>query len=283
MFPSTTGRAVLLVAAFAALAGTAVAPVAATHQPAPAADGPVDRSAQDEGWDLVYSISVSEDGEFERAILSLRVDDQSYQQLSDAAQSDGYDTAAEWLAAQQIRDAPEFLGYDETFDREVQNGHVLHVEFTQIDISRASDTRVSVEGDRLSLSIGNRTNPNTNPDYATVTYRLQLPGDIVSTNAISVDDGIATWRLHEEMRSTLAVTADIGGEATPTAAMPTTESPVSTPDDPSTPSDTAGAPDSPDDDDDDEDDATDSSGPGFGPVAALVALVAAALLARRSQ
>jgi PGF-CTERM protein len=282
MFSSTPGRAVLLVAVVAALAGTAVAPVAATHQPA--ADEPTDGGSQDDGWDLEYTIFVTGDGEFERAILSLRVDDQSYQQLLDAAESDGYDTAAAWLAAQQIRDGPEFLGYDGTSDRQVANGYVLRIEFTQIDISRADDTTVTLDGDRLAVDIGNRTNPNTDPDYATVTYRLRMPGEIVSTNAISVNGQTATWRLHEEMQSTLAVTADIGGEATPTTAMPTTERPVSTPENSSTPTDTAEAPDSPDGGEEDEDDdATDSSGPGFGPVAALVALAAAALLARRSQ
>ncbi|WP_424018673.1 PGF-CTERM sorting domain-containing protein [Halorientalis pallida] len=225
-------------------------------------------AAQERGWSAETTGTVTADGELTAVTTTIEIDERSYQELREQARQAGFESAAALVASSLASENPTYGGFGDTEVRPVDGRYQLYMEFTNVDVDRSERTELSVEDGRVALRIGDVTDPATSDTIAETVYRIEMPGEITSTNAYETDGNVAVWRLHEDAPNVLSVESRLGAQ---TGASDATED------------DDEGTSDEADDGDDGDDGDSSASGPGFGPVAGLIAVLAVALLTARHR
>ena len=238
-----------------------------------------DHTEMDQEFEITIEDEDSASGE-----MTLFLEDELYYELHTVTSEEGYDSVAEWFAAALATDDPAYVGYGDTADTRTAEGYAVEMSFPQIVPGDGENTEIDVEDDELSLLMGDIDDPSQDPELGDVTYEIEMPGPITTSNAYEEDGSVATWKLHEEPVSVVSV--DSMFEAADDPDQTDTEESV----DDST-DNGAGADETADDTDqtdaeestdDSADDgtATDDAIPGFGIVAAIASLLAAIALRR---
>lgn len=202
---------------------------------------------EETGWRGEFHVTIAPDGTVESAETVVTIDRASYRRLEAEATQQGFDSVAAAFASQVVANEPQYGGYQNAEDERVGDRYRLSWEYTNIDIAKSDKTELTVDDGTVKLLVGDVDDPATDERYSKVTYRVQMPGEITSTNAYETDGTTAIWRLHRESVNVLSAESETtGGDGTETTA-----------------------------EDEDEDDTATSSGVGvgFGPAVALVSLL----------
>jgi len=197
---------------------------------------------------IEVNTSVTAEGEIDSISAQFTTTEEIYQQVVTSAENQGSENAAAYLAETTVQSSDAYGGYTNAQVTETANGYVMSYELTDINVSASDTTNVTADGDTVKYVQTDIGSPDSNEETV---YRIQMPGEITDTNAIETDGNTAIYRLHEEAPSSLNVEASASAEAEADAS--------------------------------DDSDSSGESGPGFGPVAALVAIVAALALASRRR
>ena len=194
----TPRRAALAVGLVAVLVGSSLSPAAAA-------------ATQDGGETMDVTVTVTEDGELETIELVWKLDAQTYSALHHVATEEGYDSVAAWYAEEQLLPATNgYEDYGAAADREGDVGYAIEIEFTEFDLESLDDTDVSADGERVTVELGNVTEPAGDGTLGGLTYVVEMPGEITAANADSVDGTAATWVINEDSPDVL--TAESGTE-----------------------------------------------------------------------
>lgn len=195
----TVALSVLLIFAFFAIVGMATAPA----------------TAQETGgsWNMTVSMAVNETGDVVAVQLVMEFDNETAQQIEDAAADEGYDDPAVWFADDMQEQNPQYVAYSDANFRRGSDGATMTILFDEVDVSQSDSTNVTTEGDRVTVVTEGITDPATDENLAGLSYRYHMPGEITDTNAIETDENLAIWRLHEDYQSTLRVESMRQGSA----------------------------------------------------------------------
>lgn len=207
-------------------------------------------ATQEGGDSMETTTTVTGDGEIDAVAMNWETDAATYESLRAAADEGGYETVGAWFAEERMLPAENgFEAYRDAADTELEDGYRIEVTFTEFDRSELDGLELTVEDGTVSYESTSVTDPAEDATFDEVTYVLEMPGEIADSNAHEVDGSVATWHLHEEPVDSLSATAETGSSETGSG----------------------------------ESDGDDSL-PGFGAgVAAVGALVAVAVLGRRSD
>ncbi|QSW99100.1 PGF-CTERM sorting domain-containing protein [Haloterrigena alkaliphila] len=205
-------------------------------------------AAQEGGQSMEIEATITEDGGIDAVDMNWTLDEQTYQFMLSAAEDDGYDSVAEWFAEDSLEQNSPYEEYSVAEDREVENGYVLDMRFTEVNASAIDVLNITADDESVSLEWSGVEDPADDDQINQMTYVFDMPYEITDSNAYSVDGTVATWHLHEEAPETLSVDSEASA-----------------------------------DDENESNDESDDGLPGFGPAVAVVGLLAATMLAVRNQ
>lgn len=194
-----------------------------------------------------YEITVTEDGEVESIDIAMAADEETYSQWEAGASIRGHDSFAEFLGSSLAEDEPGLNNYTAE-EEDLDDGREAHVQFTDVDLSESENMSVTVDDGTVRWETTDVDDVTDDDQIDEVTYTVDMPGEVTDSNAMSVSDGTAVWKLHEENPDELYAEATASDES-----------------------------------DGGQSDESGDSVPGLGVGTALAALIGTALLARRTD
>lgn len=151
--------------------------------------------------DVTVTSTVDSEAEIERLQFEMEMDRQTYQLLLGEAQNEGYDEVAEWIAADIERDMGEgTVASIEYEDREVNGRWVAWVALNEPDKDELENVTIEeTEEDTIRYRDTGTADAADEEDINEMTYRVEMPGEIVDTNADQVNEetNTAIWNLSE--------------------------------------------------------------------------------------
>ncbi len=197
--------AATVVAATLVLLGVATAPaVAEGPNGTAAATGDEFSQQESEGFTLIQDVVFNDDGSIQAFQISLDVDNESYQQFEDAADSEGYDSGAEWLANFYLEQNDEMTAIRDYGTQSTAKGTAMTLVY-DADVTAAENTTVAIENGELVVETVNVQDPTEDSSVEEVVYRYHMPGEVTDSNADAVSGSTAVWALHENPQSRLVV------------------------------------------------------------------------------
>lgn len=172
-------------------------------------------ATQDGGDTREITVTVTEDATLETIDVVWKIDAQSYSALNRVATEEGYDSVAEWYAADQL--VPADNGYEEygsAADREGDVGYAIEVTFTEFDLEAFENTTLRSNDGTVTVELGNITDPAEEGGFGGATYVVEMPGEITESNADAVDGNVATWHGGEDSPDALTVESGTDGTGT---------------------------------------------------------------------
>lgn len=142
--------------------------------------------------DVTITHTVDSDGEIEQTTIVAEMNQQAYAVALESAQEEGHDSVAAGIAADHAVELDGAVSDAETNDYRDGDTYVAEVTYNEVDIDQldAIDTEIT-DDDTIVYT----------EDYVgdiedgTLTYHVEMPGEIVETNAdrIDAENNIATW------------------------------------------------------------------------------------------
>lgn len=176
-------------------------------------------ATQDGGETREITVTVTEDATLETIDVVWKIDAQSYSALYQVASEQGYDSVAEWYAADQLVPADNgYESYGAAADREGDVGYAIEVTFTEFDLEAFENTTLRSDGGTVTVELGNITDPAEEGGFGSATYVVEMPGEITQSNADAVDGNVATWHGGEGSPDALTVESGTEGADTEGAA-----------------------------------------------------------------
>ncbi|MHB9286704.1 LppM family (lipo)protein [Halobacteriales archaeon Cl-PHB] len=161
--------------------------------------------------EMVWSFTVTAHGTVSDVSVELRLGDDAFARLEEAADREEYESAAAYVAAGAVRDSPSYTGYTDAEVEDTAAGHRLSFRLT-VDMEETDRTEISVNGSQVSLRLTEVSDRSEGSMFDTVTYRVRMPGPITASNAQETNGNVAIWYLHEEAPSELTAEADASGQ-----------------------------------------------------------------------
>jgi len=181
---------------------------------------------------------VAGDGTVESYDVQIETSASNYDRLVSTAESEGYDSVRAYLLRDVHDEAVGSVSYDES----LSDGRVtINVTLTDLDPAGVEGLTVVESDGKIVYEDQTFVNDRRVTDDASLTYRLEMPGEIVNATADRVDGSTATWE--REGSESLSNTRIRAVSKSPALAF----------------------------------------GPGFGPIAAVLAILGAVLIGRRAS
>ncbi|AWB27784.1 hypothetical protein [Halococcoides cellulosivorans] len=187
---------------------------------------------------VAVTADVAGDGTVETYDVQVETSASTYDRLMSTAESDGYDSLRAYLLRDVTDEAVDSVDYDES----LADGQVtINVTLTGLDPAGVDGLTVVESDGQIVYEDATFVSDDRVTDDASLTYRLEMPGEITNATAGRVDGSTATW----EREGSDSLTGTQIRAVAETSAL--------------------------------------GFGPGFGPVAAVLAIVGAVLLGRRAR
>lgn len=134
-------------------------------------------------------VTVSADGEVETVAVDVELSDEAYAGLEVLI----HGSVAEHLAELMQDDSPDVLGAYTVEEREIDDGHAIDIEFTDVDVSESDSMSISMDGETVTREqVGEDRDEEEESLSDEVRWTVVMPDDIEESNAHEVDDEVAT-------------------------------------------------------------------------------------------
>lgn len=151
--------------------------------------------------DVTVTATVDAEAEIEQLQLEMEMDEQTYQLLLEEAQNEGYNEVAEWIAADIEQNmgegAVESIEYE---DRELDGQWNVWVALNQLDKDELENVTVEeTENETIRYIDTGIADSAADADINEMTYRVEMPGEIIDTNAdqVNQETNTAIWIISE--------------------------------------------------------------------------------------
>lgn len=158
--------------------------------------------------DVTTTVTVTSDAEIESMEYRAVIDDASYQALQERASENGYDNSTLYVQEEVINRTG--IGSIESTFEDRENDVVMEFRATDIDIDELPMDAVKTDNGTIAYDDPEVVDRVDSAEIDTLTYTVEMPGEVVSSNADEVDGSTATWQVEEFEGEALRVEAESG-------------------------------------------------------------------------
>lgn len=145
--------------------------------------------------DMTVTTTVDSDGEIEQFQMETEMDQQGYALALEEAEEQGYDSVSEAMATDFEAETDGAVSDAETNEYRDGETFVAEVTYNEVNMDQVTSVDTTITDD--DTLIYTEESPDSVDDEVDITYRVNMPGEIVKTNADRVDEenNIAIWEL----------------------------------------------------------------------------------------
>ncbi|MFW6436592.1 MAG: PGF-CTERM sorting domain-containing protein [Halococcoides sp.] len=139
---------------------------------------------------VAITSEVAGDGTVDTYDVQIDTSASNYDRLVSTAESDGYDSLQAYLLRDVSDEAVESVDYDESLG----DGRVtINVTLSELDPAGVDGLSVVESDGEIVYEDSTFVNEERVTDDASLTYRLEMPGEIVNASADRTDGSTAVW------------------------------------------------------------------------------------------
>ena len=160
--------------------------------------------------DMTVTTTVDSDGEIEQFQMEVEMDQQAYALALEEAEQQGHDSVSEAMAAGFEAETDGAVSDAETNEYRDGGTYVAEVAYNEVNMAESGSVDTTITDD--DTLIYTEEFPDSADDELDITYRVEMPGEIVETNADEVDEGnnVAIWEIHDTDVETAYVESERG-------------------------------------------------------------------------
>jgi hypothetical protein len=162
--------------------------------------------------DMTMTATVDEEGEIDRIRLELEMDETTYAMALEEAGEDCFDSVSEAFAREIQEEEPGIDGATEHEDRFEDDVVIVEVTFEDVTVEEISGVATELtDEETVVFTDATLDEIAEEGEEGEFVYRIEMPGEIVKTNADEVEEGntVAVWYPDETATETAYVESEI--------------------------------------------------------------------------